>query len=281
MKIKIAFFKKLTTFMFTFLNKMKKTLQISNGIAFVSMIFINYLSNTGLINGNTNASVSREVQNLFTPAGYAFSIWGLIYLLILGFVIYQGLGLFKKSLDNDTASKVGIWFVVSCLANSLWLFAWLHEQLLISVLIMMLLLTSLLKIHLKTHLLKDKVSINHTLCIRLPFSVYMGWISVALIANIAGFLTQIDWNGFGLSAVFWTLAMIFIAGVLKLFVTWKRNIPEFAFVGAWALAAIAIANREVEQTIFSTATMVAIVLILSNVLRAIKKGNVLSLLQKK
>ncbi|MEX0997151.1 MAG: tryptophan-rich sensory protein [Flavobacteriaceae bacterium] len=260
---------------------MKKTLQISNGIAYVSMIFINYLSNTGLINGNTNASISRDVQNLFTPAGYAFSIWGLIYLLVLGFVIYQGLGLFKKSLDNDVASKVGIWFVISCVANGLWLFAWLHEFLGLSVLVMLVLLYSLIKIVVRTRKEHLNPSFKIILFLWWPFGIYVGWISVALIANVAGYLTQIDWNGFGLSSAFWSLTMILIAGALNLFITWKRNMREFAFVGAWALTAIAIANREVDQTISYTATVVAVILVLSSILHAFKKWKVVPLFQKK
>lgn len=260
---------------------MKKSLQILNGLAFGSMIFINYLSNTGLINNNTNATVSREVQNLFTPAGYAFSIWGIIYLLVLGFVIYQGLYLFQKKPDTSLAEKMGFWFIISCMLNSLWLFAWLHEQLLLSVVIMALLLVSLLQIHFKTHKLNEKSTLKYTFLVRLPFSIYMGWISVALIANVAGYLTKIGWDGFGMSEVFWTITMISIAGLLNLFVTWNRNLPEFALVGAWALIAIALANLEREQTISVTATVVAIVLILSSVLHAVKKWNVASFLQKK
>ena len=69
---------------------MKKILQIGNGIAFVSVVFINYFSNTGLLNNTTIGEISKDLNSLFTPAGYAFSIWGLIYLLLLGFAIYQG-----------------------------------------------------------------------------------------------------------------------------------------------------------------------------------------------
>ncbi|MCR9181532.1 MAG: tryptophan-rich sensory protein [Flavobacteriaceae bacterium] len=260
---------------------MKKTLQVLNGIAFVSMIFINYLSNTGLINGNTNASVSREVENLFTPAGYAFSIWGIIYLFLFGFVIYQGLGLFSKSKDNDFADQVGWWFVISCLANSLWLFAWLHESLGLALVIMLVLLFSLIKIVRRTNMALWGAPLKTNLFLWWPFCLYIGWISVALIANVAAYLTKINWDGFGLNEVFWTISMIIVAGLLNLFVTWKRNMREFAYVGAWALIAIAVANLEREQTISVTATVVAIVLILSSVFHTIKKWKVLSSLQKK
>lgn len=259
---------------------MKKTLQISNGIAFVSMIFINYLSNTSLINDNTNATVSRSVQNLFTPAGYAFSIWGIIYLLLFGFVIYQGLGLFQKKLDNDLAKQVGWWFVISCIANCLWLFAWLYEALGLAVLIMLVLLFSLAKIVQRTQMELWDAPFKIILFLWWPFCIYIGWISVALIANMAAYLTKTDWNGFGMSDVFWTLTMIIIAGIINLLITWKRNMREFAFVGAWALIAIASANKDTNQTITTTALIVAVLLLLSSFIHAIKNRKTLPLVGK-
>lgn len=249
---------------------MKKTLQISNGIAFVSMIYINYLSNTGLINGNTNALVSREVQNLFTPAGYAFSIWGIIYLLVFGFVLYQGMGLFVKKRDHTIASKMGWWFVISCAANSLWLFAWLYEYLLLALVIMFILLFALLKIIFKTGAQISSQSFEMRFFVWLPFSVYAGWITVAAVANGAALLTQIGWNGFGLSEVFWAVLMICIAGGINILVSWKRNMPVFAIVGVWALVAIAVANLEVNLTIVYTSIIVTVVLLMSCALLFLK-----------
>lgn len=254
---------------------MKKSLQILNGIFFVSMIFINYLSNTGLINNSTNATVSQTYENLFTPAGYAFSIWGIIYLLLLGFVIYQGLGLFSKAKDNDLATKVGWWFVISCIANSLWLFAWLHEEMGLSVLIMLVLLFSLIKIVLRTNMERWNAPFKTILFLWWPFCIYIGWISVALIANMAAYLTQIGWDGFGLSDVFWTITMILIAGLLNLFITWNRNMREFALVGAWALIAIGVANDDADKSIATSAFIVAAVLLISSSIHAFKNRKTL------
>lgn len=239
---------------------MKKTLQISNGIAFITMIFINYLSNTGLINNNTNATVSQKFENLFTPAGYAFSIWGIIYLLLIAFVLFQGTALLKKG--NDVAEKIGGWFIFSCAANALWLFAWLHETLLLSVAIMILLLYSLLQIHFKIDSIKEMDTLKYKFLVRLPFSIYLGWISVALIANIAALLTQWSWNGLGLTEVFWSVLMICIAGVVNIWVTRVRNIPVFSLVGIWALLAIAAANQNVEPLIVTAAYLVSGILLI-------------------
>ena len=91
---------------------MKKLLQIVNGVVFIAMVFINYLSNTGAMNNTTIGSVSKDLNTLFTPAGYAFSIWGIIYLLLFGFVIYQGRSLFVKVKDNSFIDKIGFWFLL-------------------------------------------------------------------------------------------------------------------------------------------------------------------------
>jgi hypothetical protein len=259
---------------------MKKTLQVLNGIAFVSMIFINYLSNTGLINGNTNATVSQAYENLFTPAGYAFSIWGIIYLLLLGFVIYQGLGLFSKAKDNVLAAQVGWWFVISCIANSMWLFAWLHEELWLSVLIMLVLLFSLAKIVLRTNMERWNAPFKTILFLWWPFCIYIGWISVALIANMSAYLTKVGWDGFGLSEVFWTITMIVIAGILNLFVTWNRNMREFALVGVWALGAIAVANWKENEDIVYSALAVGLLLVISSTLHTFRNWRMLPFLQK-
>jgi hypothetical protein len=241
---------------------MKKTLQIFNSLAFFATLYVNYLSNTGLINDNTNATVSRSFENLFTPAGYAFSIWGIIYLLLFAFVIYQGRSLFKKAENDGIVEKIGWWFIISCTANALWLFAWLHEMLLLSVGIMVVLLLSLIQIVLKTGARVESQPLAIKLFVWLPFSMYLGWISVALIANLAALLMQWSWDGFGISEVFWTIFMICIAGIVNIWVTRKRNMPVFSLVGIWALVAIAMANKGVEPIIVTSAYVVAGVLLI-------------------
>ncbi|MGZ5211729.1 MAG: tryptophan-rich sensory protein, partial [Kaistella sp.] len=127
---------------------MTKKLQIANGFALVFTIIFNYVSNTGIFNGKTIGNVSDQYHTLITPAGYAFSIWGLIYLLLLGFVIYTGKSLFyaEKNETDSFVEKVGWWFVISCLANCAWIVVWLYGFSGISVLILVIALISLIKI---------------------------------------------------------------------------------------------------------------------------------------
>jgi len=247
---------------------MNTTLKISNLIAFVSTLCINYLANTGLINGNTMATVSAKYENLFTPAGYAFAIWGIIYLFLFGFVIYQGLSLLNKAKNNDFANQVGWWFVVSCIANSLWVFAWLYEFIGVSVIIVLVLLFSLLKIIVRTNMERWDAPFKTIAFLWWPFCIYSGWVAVATIANLAAYLTKIGWDRFGISDINWTISMILVAGILNLFITWNRNMREFAMVGVWALIAIAVANWEVQPTIVYTAIVTAIILFLSSSVHA-------------
>lgn len=243
---------------------MKKTFQILNGVALIITIIINYLSNTGIFNGKTMATVSAAYQNLFTPAGYAFSIWGLIYLGLLGFVIYYGRTLFKPDKNEDqTVFQIGWWFIISCIANSLWVLAWLHEYIFLSVLLMILLLFSLLKIVVNTKMELHKASLKKIIFLWWPFCIYSGWISVALIADIAAYLTKIKWNALGISETAWTIVMFVIAASIHIFVIWNRNMRAFALVAVWALIAIAVANQNENSTVFLAAIITALLVFIN------------------
>lgn len=249
---------------------MKKTLQIANIIAFVTTVFINYLSNTGAINNTTIGKISATSKNLFTPAGYAFSIWGLIYLMLLGFVIYQSRSMFTKVRDDDFIIKTGWWFVLSCVANIMWITFWLYGFMEYSILAIFVLLFALLKIVMNNRMELWDAPISVIVFLWWPFVIYSGWITVASIANISAYLTSINWNGWGISETIWAVILILVAGTINLIVTWKHNMREFALVGAWALVAIAVANSEISQTVASTSIAVAVVLIVSSSYHAYK-----------
>ncbi|WP_221392209.1 tryptophan-rich sensory protein [Dyadobacter sp. NIV53] len=249
---------------------MKKTLQAANILALIITIIMNYLSNTGVFNGNTMATVSARYQNLFTPSGYAFSIWGFIYIGLIAFVIHQGKGLFKKGYTPSIVEEIGWAFVISCVANCLWILAWLYEFTGASVLIMIVLLVSLLRIIILTRMELDLVPFKRVALVWWPFSLYLGWIMVAVIANTAAYLTKIEWNGFGISDTGWTIMMICVAGAAYLFITWNRNMREAAFVGAWGLAAVASANWNKTQSVAFAAINVTAILILSGLVHGYK-----------
>lgn len=249
---------------------MKKILQILNVLAFLVVVAVNYFANTGAIAGETMASVSNKYENLFTPAGYAFSIWGLIYLSLFAFVIFQARDLFSRKHRADAVSQIKWWFIISCMANIFWIFAWLNEYLLLSMVIMIALLFSLVKIILNTRMELDDEPLAVIAFVWWPFSFYSGWISVALIANVAAYLTSINWNGFGISEVTWTIIMILIAGAINFAITWTRNMREFALVGVWALVAIGVANWGKESAVVTAALLVAAILFVSSSIHGYK-----------
>jgi hypothetical protein len=216
---------------------MRKVLPIANAIALIITIVINYLSNTGIFDGNTMATVSARYPTLFTPAGYAFTIWIVIYLGLVAFVYYQ----FRSP---STVQQIGRWFVISCVANCCWVLAWLYGWTGLSILIMFILLLSLLQIILRTDMELTDPPLSLIASVWWPFSLYSGWITVAFLANITVWLKKINWPPFENSQPAWAIAMVLLAGIIYLFMTWRRNMREYAFVGVWALVAVAIADSQ-------------------------------------
>lgn len=224
------------------MKRVKTSLLILNLSALILTIAINYLSSAGLLSGTTIREISAKYNNYFTPAGYAFSIWGLIYLGLLGFTCYSLIN--RRDAHIATIlNRIGLLFLLSCLANSLWVIAWLNDYLGLSVIIMVLLLGSLIAIIIRTRMELDAHPLKSYLFIYWPFAIYAGWISVALIANISAYLTKTGWNGWGISQTHWAITMIIIAGLINIIMVITRNLREFASVGIWALFAISVANR--------------------------------------
>jgi hypothetical protein len=243
---------------------MKKILQIGNGLALGSTIFINYLSNTGIMNNTTIGDVSDGYRSVFTPAGYTFAIWGIIYLLLFAFAVYQGRSLFVNVKDDSVVNKTGWWFILSCLFNSLWVFAWIYEYTSLSCVFIFLLLFSLIKIILNNRMELGDARFPIVVFVWWPIVIYAGWVTVASIANVSSYLVKIGWDGYGISAVNWTIIMIIVAVLLNLLVMYKRNMREFVLVGAWALVGIGVANKGVHEIITTITFIGAAVLVTAN-----------------
>ncbi len=218
----------------------EKTLrQILNVIAFVVTVVINILANTIPIGGKTTGELSALYPNLFVPAGITFSIWGVIYILLALFVVYQAKDLFKLKKD-PIEGRIGWWFVVASLANIAWIYAWHYEQIFLSLLIMIILLAALMKIYLRLGVGQTAVSGAEKYLVHLPFSIYLGWITVATIANVTSLLVAVEWNRFGLSEVFWTALVIIIATVITLLMLKRRGDVFYGIVVIWAFIGIFI-----------------------------------------
>jgi hypothetical protein len=239
---------------------MSKKLSTLNFLSVLFVIVINYLAQAGRFNNNTIASLSGEYDNLFTPAGYAFSIWGIIFISLLfyaGFQLYQS---FSSYPDSGNILKTGYWFSIANLANALWVIVWLYEYTFISVLVMLVILGSLLKIVLNTNMERWDAPLKIIAFSWWPICLYAGWIAVATIANIAAYLSKIGWDGWIFSESQWTVIMIVIGVIINSLMIYKRNMREFALVGVWAFIAIYARHESGNQLVAFTAMGGAILL---------------------
>lgn len=208
--------------------------QIYNLLLFVIMVLMNILANALPINGITTAEVSDSLPSLFTPAGFTFAIWGVIYLLLGAFAVLQsGFIPGTRSKARLMAEAVGPWFVVSSLANSLWILAWHYEFIFLTVVLMLVILGSLLLIDINIRRQKGVPPLAGV-----AFGVYLGWISVATIANITSYLVSIQWKGFGLSHVTWTLIVLAVAGIIGVLKLRLHRDIWFSMVIIWAFFGI-------------------------------------------
>lgn len=222
-------------------NKMRW--QLLNIGALVLVLVLNGLSNGGLVPERSIGDVSDNFENLFTPAGITFAIWGLIYLALVAFAIYQGRDLFRGSkIDPPFLRQIGPWFVISCLANSIWLFPWLYQRPALAMVLMLLLLLSLLVIYLQLEIGVLPVSRTEKWLVHAPFSMYLGWITVATIANATIALQANEWTGWGLSEQTWSTVMVSAAGVIGFGIALLRADLIYGLVVIWALWGIIIAR---------------------------------------
>ena len=207
-------------------------LSIGNAVAWLGVITVNGLANALPINGLTTGELSDMYPNLFVPAGFTFSIWGIIYLALLVFVIYQ----FTRK-GSSGREAVGIWWIVNAFANMGWIFAWHYKYVELSLVIMLVLLFTLFMITTRIERRRaagQKIS----LIASVPFSIYFGWISVATIANVTTLLVDKGWQGAGVSEAMWASIMICVAILLAfLMLHFKRNLA-FGAVVVWALYGI-------------------------------------------
>lgn len=212
------------------------TLKWINTLAFAAMVTVNALANLLPLGGNTTGQISEAYPNLFTPAPYTFAIWGLIYLMMAVFVLYQW-ELFDNGLFSaDVREDIGLWFAVSCVLNIGWLFLWHYKKIGLSTLCIALLLVSLIVIGRRLN--GAGGNLLQRLAAKGGFSLYLGWIIAATIANLAVFLTKIGWNGFGLSADLWTVAALLLGSVIAIAVVVFGGNTIAGFSILWAFGGI-------------------------------------------
>lgn len=198
-------------------------------------ITINVLANAIPINGLNTGQISDRFEVYFVPAGYVFAIWGLIYIGLLAYTVYQALPAQK---DNPRLQATGWWVVLGGLANSMWIFLWHYEQFVGTLAAMLVLLASLIAVYLRLGIGGTKVTKAEQWLVRIPFSIYLGWITVATIANVTDVLDFLKWNAFGIAPQTWFQVILVAILAISTLISLSRRDVAYILVILWALVGI-------------------------------------------
>ena len=234
-------------------------LKYLNVLMLIGMIIINYLANALPLNNKTTGELSDSFPNLFVPAGITFSIWGLIYLLIIIFSIVQ----FFSS-NEEAINQISWLFALTCLLNGLWIFAWHYGKLPLSLLIMAGLLITLILINYRIKYLPFNL-------IKSTFGIYLGWICIATIANVTALLVSYNWNGFGISEEVWTIIMITTGTLIVSLTLLRLQNPYVGLAVIWAFAGIIIKRQADYMSIVITAGMGILIVTIVTIMAFLRK----------
>jgi hypothetical protein len=212
------------------------------------VLVVNYLANALPINGKNTGELSDQYPNLFVPAGLTFSIWGVIYLLLLAQV-----GLLFSRKREATEQAVGWWLAVNFLCNTMWIFAWHYEWIELSLLIMIGLLSTLAMINRALAASTDGFA-------RLTFGIYLGWICIATIANVTAMLVSYSWHGALLPEWAWAVLLIFIGAGVVVWLIHTLNNPFLALAVCWAFLGI-ILKRQGDYPLIAAGAGIGLVVV--------------------
>ena len=222
------------------MDKTNKTIKVLVLVTYLAMVIVNILANTLPINGIDTGKVSDSYPNLFAPAPVTFAIWGLIYLLLAGYTLYV-LGFFRGKSYNDNPvllERTGLLFSISSLANVAWIFSWHYLRIPLSMVLMVVILLCLILINRITA--KARLNDREKYLVRLPFSIYFGWITVATIANATTLLVSLGWKGFGLSEPVWTIIILAVGMLIGIATMFHNRDIMYGIVLIWAYLGILI-----------------------------------------
>ncbi|GCE26926.1 hypothetical protein KDA_24100 [Dictyobacter alpinus] len=243
--------------------------QAVNVIATIVTVFLNVFSSN--IFGKSVGEISQKHPVPVTPAGYAFAIWGLIYVGLIAFAIYQAL---PSQRSNPRLRRIGYWYALSCVGNVAWEAVWLNEQINLSILMMAIILIALLVLYIRANINRESGSIVESWCVNAPFGIYLGWITVASIVNVAVVLANVGWNGFGISPTIWTVILLLVGIAIAVYVGLSNVDMAYLAVIVWAFTAILIKNSGTPAITITAAITIAIALI-TIVIIALRRPNIL------
>ena len=230
--------------------------QITIVIATFTTIVVNLFSS--FITGKSVAAISNRFPVPVTPAGWAFSIWGIIYIGLIAYAIYQAL---PGQRTNPRLRRIGYWYLLGCVANIAWLFLWVNEQITLSLVAMVVLLLSLITLYLRAEMNRTNIARIERWCVNIPFGVYMGWITVATIVNVTVVLYNLGWNGLGISPEIWTTLLLIVGTVIALGVGITRVDIAYMATVIWAYSAILVKNIPIPMIAITASVMIAILLL--------------------
>ena len=223
-------------------------LAIGNLIGFVVVVVVNALATTIPLGGMTTGQLSDLYPNLFVPAGLTFSIWGIIYILLGIYAVYGLVSSSKKSEPSRSfMEKVGILFIITCVANGGWIFFWQYRVLPLSLVCMVVLLVVLILIYNRLNVGRSNAGGSEKYLVHLPMSIYLGWISIATIANVTALLVYYKWNRFGIEEQAWAIIMIAVGIVLGLLFLLYRKDIFYTLVIDWAVLGILLKRMAVDR----------------------------------
>jgi benzodiazapine receptor len=232
--------------------------QIVNVLATLLLITVNALANILPLNGLNTGEISDRFEVYFVPAGYVFGIWGLIYVALAAFTVYQAL---PSQRENPLLRRIGYLYALSCVANVAWLFLWHYEQFAWTLLAMFALLLLLIAIYLRLRIGRVRVSLADTWLAHVPFSSYLGWITVATIANVTSVLDWINWSGWGLAPDWWAVIMLVVGGLVASAVSITQGDVPYVLVIVWAFAGIVVKHVNTLPVSITAGVVAGIVLL--------------------
>ena len=231
--------------------------QLVNVLSVGLALVVNILASALPLNGQNTGEISDRFKVFFVPAGYVFAIWFVIYIGWIAFAIYQARSSQK---ENPRLRKLGYAFALSGVFNAAWLFCWHYNYFGLSVLVMLGLLALLIVSYLRLDVGRTPVTAMEKWSVDIPFSVYLGWITVATVANITDYLYFVGWDGFGITPQVWAVIMIVIASLLGALMTVLRRDSAYVFVLAWSFAGIGVKQAAV-PLVATTAWAAAILML--------------------
>jgi benzodiazapine receptor len=239
---------------------MKDTVrQVANVLATLAVIVVNGLANALPLNGQGTGEISDRFEVFFVPAGYVFSIWGLIYLALIGFSIFQAL---PAQRENPRLRSIGYLYVLSCAANIAWIFLWHYEFFELTLVAMLAMLILLVVIYLRVGIGQIRVATAEKWLVQIPFSIYLGWITVATIANVTSLLDYLGWGGWGIAPEVWAVIMLVAGAIIASAVSITRGDVAYVLVIVWAFAGIAVKHSGT-PLVAVTAGLMAVVVALT------------------